>query len=50
VTAGALAAGKKPEFAMAVELLRAIESEQASLNVVAIDFDLDTNLSRQSPS
>ncbi|KAL4749621.1 hypothetical protein BDW72DRAFT_194652 [Aspergillus terricola var. indicus] len=42
VTAGALAAGKKPEFAMAAGLLRAMKSEQASLNVVAIDFDPDT--------
>ena len=42
VTAGSLAAGKKPEFAMASGLLRAMKSEQASLNVTAIDFDLDT--------
>ncbi|PKY06131.1 hypothetical protein P168DRAFT_135944 [Aspergillus campestris IBT 28561] len=42
VTAGSLAAGKKPEFAMAAGLLRAMKSEQASLNVTAIDFDPDT--------
>lgn len=42
VSAGGLLAGKHPEFAMAPGLMRSLSSEQASINVITIDFDRDT--------
>ena len=41
VSAGGLLTGKIPEFAMALGLMRSLSSEQASINVVMIDFDRD---------
>jgi acyl transferase domain-containing protein/NADPH:quinone reductase-like Zn-dependent oxidoreductase len=47
VTPGGLLAGKKPEYAMAAGLARSITSEQASLNLVTLDFDLDNTSHKQ---
>ncbi|KAI4118120.1 MAG: hypothetical protein LQ345_001759 [Seirophora villosa] len=41
VTTGGLLTGKKPEHAMAAGLARVITSEQASLDLTTLDFDLD---------
>lgn len=41
-TAGGLLEGKKPEYAMTSGFLRSLISEQASLDAVLVDFDIDT--------
>lgn len=42
VTGGGLMAGKIPEFGMAAGLARSITSEQASLDLTTLDFDMET--------
>ncbi|KAL8653891.1 MAG: hypothetical protein Q9210_001842 [Variospora velana] len=41
VTTGGLLTGKKPEHAMAAGLARVMTSQQASLDLTTLDFDLD---------
>lgn len=41
VTPGGLLEGKRPEYAMAAGLVRSISSEQASIKITTLDFDLD---------
>lgn len=42
VTAGGILTGKKPEYAMTNGLARSVTSEQASLALTTLDFDLET--------
>lgn len=42
VTCGGLLTGKMPEYAMVQGLARSITSEQASLDLTTLDFDLET--------
>lgn len=41
ISCGGLLMGKKPEYAMTVGLARSIASEQISLDLTVLDFDLD---------
>ena len=50
VTIGGLLAGKDPEHAMAAGLARVVTSEQASLDLTTLDFDLDSTDARQIPT
>ncbi|EER28768.1 polyketide synthase, putative [Coccidioides posadasii C735 delta SOWgp] len=42
ITQGGLLSGKEPEYAMASGLARSVKSENASLDFITIDLDLDT--------
>ena len=42
ITAGGLFSGKKPEYAMPSGLTRSITSEQNALDLITLDFDLET--------
>jgi len=50
VTPGGLLAGKKPEYAMVAGLARSITSEQISLNLTTLDFDLENTTAAQVSS
>lgn len=45
ITAGGLLTGKRPEHGMTAGLARSLTSENASLKLTTIDFDLDTTTS-----
>lgn len=47
VTVGGLLTGNKPEYAMTAGLARVVTSEQASLDLTTLDFDLDNTDARQ---
>jgi len=50
VTTGGLMNGNKPEYAMAAGLARVVTSEQASLDLTTLDFDLDNTDAGQLPN
>ncbi|KAL8921987.1 MAG: hypothetical protein Q9208_005441 [Pyrenodesmia sp. 3 TL-2023] len=50
VTMGGLLTSKKPEYAMAAGLARVVTSEQASLDLTTLDFDLDNTDVAQIPN
>jgi len=50
VTPGGLLNGKKPEYAMVAGLARSITSEQISLNLTTLDFDLENTTAAQISS
>lgn len=50
VTIGGLLAGNNPKHAMAAGLARVVTSEQASLDLTTLDFDLDSTDARQIPA
>ncbi|KAL8771520.1 MAG: hypothetical protein Q9194_004856, partial [Teloschistes cf. exilis] len=50
VTTGGLLTSNKPEYAMAAGLARVVTSEQATLDLTTLDFDLDNTDTEQIPA
>ncbi|KAK8037938.1 type I iterative polyketide synthase [Apiospora phragmitis] len=46
-TAGGLLRGQKPEAAMVAGLMRSVRSENAAINIVTVDFDLESTSTEQ---